>query len=307
MLLQVPVAAYSGIQNAPFVNGGSVENKGFEIMLGYENSTSGGLEYSITGNMAHNKNKVIDLNNAGSSLYQFISFVGLINVTEVGSPIASFYGWQTDGVFQTQEEVDSHAFQSTGTAPGDFRFKDLNGDGVINAEDQTIIGNPWPSITYGITSSLTYKALSLRLELQGVSGNDIFMGNKFRTEGANFFNYTQNVWDNRWTGPGTSNDMPRLHTDDPNNNFRSSDYYVENGSYLRVRNVQLTYKVPRSLVNIRSLSVYGSIQNALTFTKYPGFDPEIGTNNANNPLYIGIDETNYPVPRIFTLGLKIGL
>src|SRR5690606_5594224 len=150
---------------------------------------------------AQNRNEVLDLSNAGSSLYQFISFVGLVNVTEVGSPIASFWGWQTDGIFQSQEEVDNHPFQSNGTSPGDFRFKDLNGDGVVNAEDQTIIGNPWPKFTYGINGNISYKGLSLRLELQGVSGNDILMAMKFRTEGANFFNYTRNVLENRWTGP----------------------------------------------------------------------------------------------------------
>lgn len=307
MLLQVPIAGYSGIQNSPYVNGGNVLNTGIELMLGYENTTDGGLNYSITGNLAHNKNEVLDLSNAGSSLYQFISFVGLINVTEVGSPIASFWGWETDGVFQSQEEVDNHAFQSTGTAPGDFRFKDLNGDNVINAEDQAIIGNPWPKFNYGINGNISYKGFSFRLELQGVTGNDILMAMKFRTEGANFFNYTRNVLDNRWTGPGTSNDMPRLNTDDPNNNMRSSDYYLEDGSYLRIRNVQLTYKFPPAVFKVRSLSTYVSVQNAYTFTKYPGFDPEIGTNSSSNPLYIGIDETNYPVPRIYTIGLKLGL
>lgn len=307
MLLQVPVAGYSGIQNSPYVNGGNVLNQGFEIMLGYENTTENGLNYSISGNLARNRNEVLDLSNAGSSLYQFISFVGLVNVTEVGSPIASFWGWQTDGIFQSQEEIDNHAFQSSGTAPGDFRFKDLNDDGVVNAEDQTIIGNPWPKITYGINGSISYKGFAFRLELQGVAGNDILMAMKFRTEGANFFNYTRNVWENRWTGPGSSNDMPRLNTDDPNNNMRSSEYYLEDGSYMRIRNVQLTYNFPPELFKLRNLSAYLSVQNAYTFTKYPGFDPEIGTNRASNPLYIGIDETNYPVPRIYTIGLKIGL
>lgn len=307
MLLQVPVAGYSGIQDAPFVNGGSVQNKGYEVMLSYQNATPKGISYSISGNIAHNKNEVLDLSNAGSALNQFISFVGLMNTTQVGGPIASFWGWQTDGLFQSQEEVDNHAFQSSGTAPGDIRFKDLNGDGVINAEDQTIIGNPWPKFTYGFNGSISYKNLDFKVQLQGVSGNDVFMAMKFRTEGSNFFNYTKNVWDNRWTGPNTSNRVPRLNTDDPNNNFRSSDYYLEDGSYLRVRNIQLGYTFPDDIFKGVDVSIYTSVQNAFTFTKYPGFDPEIGTNSANNPLYIGIDETNYPVPRIYTIGLKVGL
>lgn len=307
MLLRVPVPGYGGVQNPPFVNGGDVTNKGFEIMIGYEDTRPSGITYNISANLAQNRNEVTSLSNAGSAINQFISFVGLVNVTQVGSPIASFWGWQTDGIFQTQEEVDSHAFQSSGTAPGDFKFKDLNGDGVINAQDQTIIGNPWPKYTFGLNSAFSYKRFDLRVQLQGVYGNDIFMGLKFRTEGYNFFNYTQNVWENRWTGPGTSNSMPRANTDDPNNNMRSSEYYIEDGSYIRIRNIQLAYRFPSDFWKLRNISVFGSIQNALTFTKYPGLDPEMGTNRANNPLYIGIDETNYPVPRIYTLGFKIGI
>ncbi|MDT0684994.1 SusC/RagA family TonB-linked outer membrane protein [Autumnicola psychrophila] len=306
MLLQVPIAGYAGIEDSPYVNGGSVVNKGYEAMLSYENTTQGGLAYSLSGNIAHNSNEVTSLSNAGSSLYQFISFVGLVNVTQVGSPIASFWGWQTDGIFQTPEEVEMHAFQSNGTAPGDIRFKDINGDNIINAEDQTIIGDPWPSFTYGMNGSLSYSNFDFSVALQGVSGNEIFSAYKFRTEGPNFFNYTQNVFDNRWTGPGTSNDVPRLNSDDPNNNFRSSEYYLEDGSYLRIRNIQLSYRLPEEVFENLRLSIYGSVQNAFTFTSYSGFDPEIGTNGSNS-LYVGIDETNYPVPRIYTLGLKMSL
>jgi len=309
MLLQVPIVQYSGIEQSPFVNGGNVTNKGIELMLGYDkrNTTPGGFDYGVSGNISFNKNKVTRLSNAGTAINQFISFVGLVNTTQIGSPIASFWGWKTDGLFQSKEEVDAHAFQSSGTAPGDIRFVDLDGNGVINANDQTIIGNPWPKFTYGFSANAAYKGFDIKVQLQGTYGNDIFMGLKFRMEGSNFFNYTQNVWDNRWTGPGTSNTVPRMITSDPNNNMRSSQYYVEDGSYLRVRNIQIGYKVPKNLVKLRSFRIYASIQNALTFTKYPGFDPEIGTNRDNNPLYIGIDETNYPMPRIYTLGVNIGI
>ncbi|RYC68021.1 SusC/RagA family TonB-linked outer membrane protein [Spirosoma sordidisoli] len=309
MLLQVPVVSYSGIQNAPYVNGGSVTNKGVELSLGYDrnNSIPGGFNYGVSGNIAFNQNRVNALSNSGTAINQFISFVGLVNVTQVGSPIASFWGWRTNGLFQSREEIAAHAFQSTGTAPGDIRFVDLDGNGVINANDQTVIGNPWPKFTYGLTSYASFKNLDFRMQLQGTYGNDIFMGLKFRMEGANFFNYTMNVWENRWTGPNTSNTVPRLNTNDPNNNMRSSEYYVEDGSYLRLRNIQIGYRIPKSVVNLRSLRVYASVQNALTFTKYPGFDPELGSNRGNSPLYIGIDETNYPLPRIYTLGVNIGL
>lgn len=307
MLLQVPLLGYNGITTAPYVNGGSVLNKGVEIQLGYDKKATSGVSYNISGNIAFNKNKVLELSNAGTAIQQFISFVGLVNSTQIGAPIASYFGWVTDGIFQSQDEVTKHAYQSNGTAPGDFRFRDLDGNDTINAADQTIIGNPWPKATYGLTGGVSFKNIDFRLQLQGTFGNDIFQGFKFRTEGANFFNYTKNVWDNRWTGPGTSNDQPRLTTSDPNNNMRSSTYYVEDGSYLRVRNIQLGYRIPSTVSHLRSARVYVSVQNAFTVTKYNGFDPEIGTNSANNPLYIGIDETNYPLPRIYTVGINVGL
>ncbi len=307
MLLRVPLASFTGIQTSPFVNGGDVVNKGIELMLGYENTTARGFTYNITGNISHNQNEVTRLSNAGTSIFTQLSFIGLANVTQIGSPIASFWGWKTDGIFQNQEEINAHATQSTGTRPGDVRFVDLNGDKVINALDQTVIGNPWPKFLYGLSSSFSYKGFDLKTQLQGVSGNDIYMAFNFRMDGANFFNYSRHIWDNRWTGPGTSNEVPRLNTNDPNNNMRSSENYVQDGSYLRVRNIQLSYKIPKSLGNVRSLTVFSSVQNAFTFTKYRGFDPELGTNRAENPLYIGIDETNYPMPRIYTVGFKLGL
>jgi TonB-linked SusC/RagA family outer membrane protein len=307
ILLQVPVVQYSGIEQAPYVNGGDVVNKGVEIMLGYQTKKTKGFNYEVSGNISFNKNKVTRLSNTGSSIFTQLSFIGIANVTQIGSPIASFYGWKTDGIFQEARDVANHAFQTSGTAPGDWRFRDLDGNDTINAKDQTIIGNPWPKFTYGFNFGASYNNLELRVQIQGTYGNDIYMASKFRLEGANFFNYTKNVWDHRWTGPGTSNIFPRLTTNDPNNNMRSSDYYVEDGSYLRVRNIQLSYRVPARLLKLRSLRVYASVQNAFTISKYPGFDPELGTNRANNPLYIGIDEFVYPVPRIYTVGLDFGL
>lgn len=306
MLLQVPIVGYAGITTAPYVNGGDVLNKGIEAMLGYNHSTPSGIDFEISGNIAFNKNKVLALSNAGTSIQQFLSFVGLMNSTQVGAPIASHFGWIVDGVFQSEEEIAAHAVQSNGTAPGDFKFRDLDGNNVIDANDQTIIGNPWPKFTYGINGGISYKGFDLKVLLQGTYGNDIFQAFKFRTEGASFFNYTKNVWDNRWTGPGTSNTMPRQTTSDPNNNMRSSTYYVEDGSYLRVRNIQLAYNIPMKPSVFRNARVYVSVQNAFVFTNYSGFDPEIGTNRDRNPLYIGIDETNYPIPRIYTVGFNVG-
>ncbi len=307
ILLQVPILQYSGIEQAPYVNGGSVLNRGVEIMVGYQSRNPSKFNYALSGNISFNKNKVTELSNTGSSIYSQLSFVGLANVTQVGSPIASFYGWKTAGIFQTDQEVESHAFQSSGSAPGDFRYVDLKEDGVINADDQTIIGNPWPKFVYGLNSSFTYGNFELGVQIQGTYGNDIFMASKFRLEGANFYNYSKNMWDNRWTGPGTSNSVPRLTTNDQNNNLRSSDYYVEDGSYLRVRNIQVGYNFPNRFLKLRNLRMYASVQNAFTISNYPGFDPELGSNRNNDALYVGIDEFVYPVPRIYTIGISLGL
>jgi len=312
MLLRVPIAAYTGIQDFPYVNGGNVTNKGFEVLVGFEDATSGGLQYGISANMARNENEVTALSNSGSAIFQDIGFSGQGSVTQVGSPIASFWGWETDGIFQTAAEVDAHAFQTSGTAPGDFRYKDLNDDGVIDADDQAIIGNPWPEIVYGANAFLNYKNFGFSVNLQGVYGNEIYNETKFRLEGASFYGYTQNAFDNRWTGPETPNaTVPRMNTGDRNNNFRSSDFYLEDGSYLRIKNIQLSYKIPeRVFSDLATVSVYGSVQNAYTFTKYPFLDPELGAasvDKLDGTLLIGVDNITYPVPRIFTLGVKVGL
>jgi TonB-linked SusC/RagA family outer membrane protein len=312
MLIAIPLiqtAGYGGTgpaTGAPFANGGSVLNKGIEIMLGYENRTAGGFDYNISGNISFNRNKVTELNNPSGTLFTSISFVNQVSVTRVGDPIASFWGYKTDGILQNAKDVRDHAYQTAGTAPGDWRFVDITGNDTINAADQTVIGSPWPKFTYGFNMGASYKGFDLKLQFQGTYGNQIFQAFKFRTENANFFNYTRNSWENRWTGEGTSNTMTRLNASDPNNNFRSSDYYVEDGSYLRLRNVQLSYRIPANRLKLRNARVFVSVQNALTFTKYSGFDPEIGTNGTN-PLYVGIDETNYPIPRVYTLGINLGL
>src|SRR5690606_4204449 len=169
-----PIVGYAGITTAPYVNGGDVLNKGIEAMLGYNHSTPSGIDFEISGNIAFNKNKVLALSNAGTSIQQFLSFVGLMNSAQVGAPIASHFGWIVDGVVQSEEEIAAHAVQSNGTAPGDFKFRDLDGNNVIDANDQTIIGNPWPKFTYGINGGISYKGFDLKVLLQGTYGNDIF-------------------------------------------------------------------------------------------------------------------------------------
>lgn len=311
MLLQVPVVAYSGIQDPAFRNGGEILNEGFEVAVGYQRTTPGDLYYSVNANMSYNRNELTKLTAETSEILGgWISFIGDNYTTRavVGQPLGVFYGYVMDGLFQNQSEVDNHATQPN-AGPGDIRFKDLNNDGVIDDQDQTFIGNPWPDYTFGLTANFGYKNFDLSLGLQGQVGNDIFAAWKWTFLGGNWFNYHEDALD-RWTGEGTSNEIPRLHINDPNNNLRNNSWYLEDGSYLRLNNVQLGYTIPQSVVNIRELRVYVTATNLFTITGYSGQDPELGTSDNvpfDAPLMVGIDSGHYAVPRTYTIGINIGL
>lgn len=304
MLVVVPIPLHVGA-GAPFVNAGSVDNSGVELMLEYRKK-EGDFKYNVGFNMAFMRNEVTSLGNGDTpiSAGSYGTGGGLITRTEVGQPIASFYGWQTDGIFQTQSEVDAHAFQSAETAAGDFRYKDLNGDGVIDDDDRTFLGNPTPNFTYGITAGASYKNFDLSMFWQGVQGNDIFNA-VIRYD----FTTTNRLASRRgyWNGAGTSNTEPRLSIGDPNQNSRISDRFVEDGSYLRLKNIQLGYTFPEALLKkarISKVRVYISAQNLVTFSKYKGLDPEIGVGRTGL-LDLGIDRGFYPQARTFLTGVNI--
>lgn len=216
-----------------------------------------------------------------------------------GFPINTFYGYVTDGIFQNWEEVNSHAFQSTETCPGDIRFKDLNNDGKINEDDRTVIGNPSPKWIFSMNNNLSYKGFDLSIYLQGVSGNDIFNANNIMNEGmAGAANQTTAVL-NRWTGEGTSCVMPRAVLNDPAKNNRVSDRWVEDGSYLRIKNITLGYNFPQKWIKkltLENARLFVSCDNVATITGYSGFDPEVDIN--------GIDNNRYPISRTLSLGVN---
>ena len=306
LLLGVPQLSTSGAQRfGQTQNAGDIQNRGFELSLGWNDEVAdGALTYQLRGNIATVSNEVKSLGDSGEITgggYR----QGPVTRTVVGEPIGSFYGYVTDGLFQTQEEVEAHAFQSTGTSPGDIRFRDLNGDGVVNDEDRTFIGNPFPDFTYGLNGTVRYAGFDFSFLLQGVSGNDLFEAYEFYTLGSGIFNLEEDALD-RWTGPGTSTDVPRLTVSDPNQNTRISDRYVRDGSYLRLKNVTFGYTVPGRLfesigASVRKARVFVGGQNLLTFTDYDGFDPEIGERNG--VLDRGIDRGVFPQARTFTVGL----
>lgn len=302
MLYAAPIPFVAGTL-PPVRNIGSVENKGLELALQYRNR-EGAVSYSVGGNIAFVANQVIGLGEGGEPVLtgRVQSANATVARTEVGRPIAGFYGYVTDGIFQTQQEVAAHAFQNEQTAPGDIRFKDLNGDGVVDILDQTFIGNPTPKYTFGLNADCAYKGFDFSLFVLGSQGNDIY--NATVRYDFTYVNRPVSVL-NRWTGPGTSDSEPRVNLNDPNQNARVSDRFVEDGSFIRLKNVQLGYSVPGTILRkmkIQKFRVYVSAQNLFTFTRYSGLDPEIGALSA---LEIGIDRGFYPQSRTFLGGLSV--
>lgn len=311
ILVPVPPSLSTGIGGAPTLNAGSVRNRGFELAATLRES-AGDFQYSITGNFATIDNEVLSLG-GGQPIIG-----GNVNVTRVtriieGFPIGHFFGYVTDGIFQTQEEVDAHAEQPN-ARPGDIRFRDLNDDGVINVQDKDYIGDPIPDITYGLTLNASYKGFDFNAFFQGVEGVDLYYGYRYFMEGMlRTFNFERRTL-NRWTGPGTTDEIPRAVGADPADNARESDRFIGDGSFLRARNITLGYSVPENTLNnigngfINRVRVYATAQNLFTITNYEGYDPEIGAQS-NNPEQFsrgrGIDNANYPQPRSFLFGVQV--
>lgn len=303
MLYASPIPLVAGTA-APIQNVATAENKGLELSLTYRNIEHS-LHYSLGGNISFIHSEVTGLGTGGEPVYS--GYVQSANAnsakTDVGHPLASFFGYVTDGIFQTEVEVEAGAFQNAGTAPGDIRFKDLNNDGVIDVSDQTYIGNPTPKFSFGVNGDLDWKGIELSVFLQGTQGNDIY-NNTVRYD-FTYVNRPASVLD-RWTGPGTSNSEPRVNLNDANQNARVSDRFIEDGSYIRLKTLQLGYNLPLSWlkrIHIQKFKVYITAQNLLTFTKYSGLDPEIGSIGGS--LELGIDRGFYPQARTVLGGVSV--
>lgn len=307
MLYRAPIPAVVGAE-APERNIGEVENRGVELALQYRNRDNA-FKYEIGGNVSFIKNEVLFLGGGDPTFSGNTFSHGDVSKTDIGHPIASFYGWETDGIFQTQAEVEAHAFQSEETAPGDIRFKDLDGDGIITIDDRTYIGNPTPNAVFGLNGNIEFKNIDLSVFCQGVSGNDIFNASvRYDKFGGN----KPSSILNRWTGEGTSDFEPKVSLLDPNQNVRASDRFIEDGSYFRIKNLQIGYTLPTSLLDkmrFTKFRIYGSVQNLWTFTNYSGFDPEIGSSaevdGVPQPLDLGIDRGFYPQSRTILGGIQI--
>lgn len=308
MLMEVQTPSYTG-QSAPYGNVGEMENWGIEFEAGWRHSI-GDFSYNISANATFMKNKLIRLGNASGEMeIESAGASGLgkfINAKD-GYVWPYFYGYKTDGIFQSQAEVDAYvnaegAKYQASAKPGDVRWVDFDGNGVIDGNDRTKIGKGMPDWSYGFTLGADWKGFDLNLFFQGTTGNDIFdfshRGDISAVNRAAWFM-------DRWHGKGTSNKIPRMTNLNPNSNWQSSDLYIKDGSYLRLKTAQIGYTLPRNLVSkasIENLRIYVSAENLLTFTGYDGFDPEIAAGDYNR---IGVDRGIYPQSRTISIGANI--
>ncbi len=332
MLLRVPVTLSAGLDDAPMTNAGSVRNRGIEVTVNHKNSINK-FRYEIGFNVSYIKNEVTSLGTGNEPIYgawlNESSILDFATKTAVGKPIGSFFGYVTDGIFNTYEEVKASAqyeygkndFEQT-TRPGDFRFKDLNGDGRITAEDRTYLGSSLPDFIFGIPLAFSYANFDLNIFFQGQTGNKIFNVMDYYLNNAASGNLYADIRGKHWSGQvredraffplNLSAPIPDLRPADVARNFRASDFLVKDGSYIRLQELRLTYNFDEkvsSKLSLTNLSVFLGGYNLLTFTKYDGFDPEVGkvTGTESNNLNMGVDHGNYPQARTFTIGLKIGL
>ncbi len=315
-----PLPNYTGVYgNSVLINSFSMQNSGLELQLGYHNR-AGEIAYSVNANFSTLNNKVTKLTESEKSYISQSISVGRADDnaqtrSQAGERIANFWGYVTDGIFQNEKEINAGGMG--GVSPGDRRYKDLTGDSIVNADDKAILGNGLPRYTFGVNVSMSYKNFDLSVFLNGQAGVQIANMTKSYLYNMRFFGGTGIVNGstdllNSWHGEGTSNVMPRNSYDAPGSNRYFSSYYIENGAFLRIRNIQLGYTLPArwfSKIGMSQGRIYVSAQNLHTFTKYSGYDPEVGSSNVNlntnqSPLTSGVDYGRYPVSRIFMAGIN---
>lgn len=299
MLTNPPALDVAGENATMWLNTGDMENKGWEITLGYNSPQYGDFSWNGALNMSQYKNKLVTLNSRQK-------FVGGDQRLIPGQPMGVYYGYVCDGIFQNEVEVANHATQ-TGAAPGRLIYRDLDGNGVINEDDRCIIGDPNPAFSMGLNLTFKYKALSLDMFFAGDFGFDIQNHMKRQLLSMNYGSLSTNRSVdilNAWTPTNTNTDIPALSLTDDNNESRFSTYYVENGSFLKMKYLKLSYSLPQKFVSkigASQLNIYGQVENVFTITDYTGLDPELLPGEYGTR----IDNGAYPRPRTFTVGLNL--
>ena len=278
-------------------NLGSIENKGIELAINWRDQI-GDWNYSIGGNLTTIKNKVLSLVQEG---YSIISGDKSQSYTMAGFPIGYFYGYKVEGVYQNQAEIDNSPKNTLATVtPGDLKFVDVDGNGEITPADRTMIGDPTPDVTYGINFNVGYKNWELGVDMMGQAGNEIYRTwDNYNWSQFNFMKQRLN----RWHGEGTSNSQPLLTMKHTINNL-NSEYYIEDGSFFRIRNVQLAYNFDKTLlsrIGVQALKLYANIQNLKTWKHNTGYTPELG----GTAIAFGVDNGSYPMPVVYTFGFNL--
>lgn len=306
MLFKKTLPGAAGAPSGQWVNGGEVVNKGFELGITYR-KTQGELTFDITANVSHVKNEIkfITEENKFQNVGPAVRTMSQANINLVGNAYGAFYGYKTDGLFRSDEEAVNYKnakgdrYQQYAVG-GDFKFVDKDGDGDIDNDDRFILGNPFPDLSYSLNANVAYKGFDLNLFFQGVHGNSIF--NSARELGLNA-GYGYNMLaeaKNAWTPENPDASIPRLSTKDPNNNWtRISDFFIEDGSFLRLKNVTLGYTLQNELLNRVKVRLYVTAQNLFTITDYSGMDPEVGIGN------YGVDTGMYPLSKVFLAGINL--
>lgn len=305
LLFNNPVPEMVGFLNDPWTNGGEIENRGLELLVGYK-GTVGAFTYGVNANFTVQKNKLVSTVDSKPTY-------GTVSKTEIGDPLGRFYGYVYDGLFQTPEEVQAHVGADGMTVlqpnakPGDLRFKNLNNDNRLDDDnDQTYIGDPYPKLIYGGNINLGYKGIDLSVYIQGITGNDIWVSSRNLYRGSSQTNLLEGAFTDAWRKEGDQTDIPRISRKDDNQNFRRSSWFVENGSFCKIKTLQLGYTFPKKWMKatrfIENIRIYGSVDNLCTFTKFKFMDPEIPIKGA---LDLGIEETQYPNPRVFMMGVNV--
>lgn len=317
ILLRVPISGATGIDrdNGPYQNAAGMKNTGFDFSATYYKASKD-FSYNLSANISVFHNRVTSLGGESSiiNLVENSYGYGGYTYTAVGNPISSYFGYIFEGIFQDKADIDAHANQP-GAQPGDVKFKDINGDGIIDANDRTIIGNPFPQFSYGFSGQASYGNFDASLSFQGVQGRELYNSQRAFLESLTGEHNQLTSVLQRWHGKGTSNTMPRAVRDDPNDNTRPSTRFLENASYLRLQSFQVGYSFPQSFLQrlgVRSLRIYANTQNLFTWTAYKGYNPDVrggdgSSETTGNPLTIGIDNGSYPLSKVFQFGVQLGL
>ena len=304
MLMEMQVPAYAG-DSAPTGNVGTMRNSGVEFDFGFRGAVKD-FNYGIKLNASYNRNKLTKLADDASYITTASHKIGTLTRGDVGEVFPYFWGWKTDGVFQNMDEVNAYVNKDgeliqPKAQPGDFRWKDINGDGVINDDDRTKLGKGIPDWTFGVTLTFDWKGIDFSMLLQGQLGAQTL--NVTRRTDLYYINLPKSIL-NRWTGEGSTNKYPRFVFDSANENYRMSDYWMEDASYLRARNIQLGYTLPATFTKkafISRLRLYAQVENAFTLTKYTGCDPEVSGGFKE----VGVDRGVYPQNRTVTFGFNL--